>query len=267
MIVPQPTWESLPDFTLADMGINTLTPAVDTGWDIAGVRRNPERTEEILAKTNGVLCTYKHRMRFFINEIKVGIGMSGTWGQGRRVRDLYPQAFTMPQYTIVGQSLTQEDYGLLCEFIHAHQQEAMGNGNTIHLSVKEGIPIFPRHEFGGAGIAGYHEPIEAMGFVEQMPRKHERFIYTPTFEFEFNVVWSSVGIFSGQIFSKDTVQRSFMDILEAHEQPFGQTPKEVSTPSTPTVTQAEAETPEAFKQHNEAFGPSPEQPPKFFKLQ
>src|ERR1017187_1622910 len=220
MILPIIAWESLPDFTLADTVNSSMVTAVDQGYDIEGVRRPPARTEEILAQTNGVLCTRQHRIRFFINSVEVSTGLSARFGQGRRTRDMYPQAFVMPRYKINAQSLTQEDYGLLCEFVHSHHQEAVGNGNTVQLSVREGLPIYPKGiQLGEAepGVAGYHKPIEAAGFVVEIPRTHERFVYTPKFEFEFSVMYSYIGVFSGQIFTYDNVQESIMEILERQE--------------------------------------------------
>jgi hypothetical protein len=275
MILPPIAWESLPDFTLADATSvsASIVPAVDQGYDIEGVRRTPARTEEILSACNGVLCTRQHRMRFFINSVEVATGISARFGQGRRTRDMYPQAFVMPLYKVNAQSLTQEDYGLMCEFVHAHHQEAVGNGNTVQLSVREGWNPYTNHEnlepqLESAGMAGYHKPIEAAGFVLEMPRTHERFVYTPEFEFEFSVMQSYIGVFSGQVFTYDNVQESIMEILEAQERPFSQAPQAKPAPK---VITPEEETQLQKERHEKAFGPGPginsgplftDQPPK-----
>ena len=268
MILPIITWESLPDFTMADTVNSSFVPVgqregptgptLNAGWDIEGVRRSPQRTEEILDKTNGVLCTRQHRMRFFINSIEVTTGLSAKFGQGRRTRDMYPQAFVMPKYKINAQSLTQEDYGLMCEFIHSHHQEAVGSGNTVQLSVREGWDPYQgaksEGELGGPGMAGYHKPIEAAGFVLQMPRTHERFVYTPKFEFEFSVMQSTIGIFSSPVFTYDNVQESIMEILEKQENPFSQASQ---TPPLPKVVTPEEETQIQKETKEKSFGPGP----------
>lgn len=240
-VLPPINWEKVRDFSSADLGgAITVTPDTSKGYDIEAVRRTPERTEEILASCNGVLSTEERRVRFFVNAIVVSTGMGNKRAQGRRIQDLYPRSFKMPTYLIQAQSLTQEDYGLLCEFVHLEQQDAVGSGKTLQLWVREGVPfvgLVP--ELYHAGIAGYHRPIEAEGFVLHMPRKHRRFEYTPKFEFEFSVVYSHAGIFQSALEPPNLSELENPEInkiIAEHEKPFSQAPGPTK-PATPAAPQ------------------------------
>lgn len=224
---PSIIWESLPDFTLADAKSGSIFPTTGEGWDVEKPKISQGRREAALGAANGILSGFGHRVRFFVNKVETSIGIGGTYGQGRRVRDFYPQSLIMPTYQITGQTLDQNDYGLLCEFVHESHQSAMGHGEPIQLDILSGGFIRYRSEKQEAHryMKGVHKPISASGFVESMPRKHQQGEYAPIFTFGFAVVESYVGIFKGVTYLEGP-QKTFLEWLEKQEKPFSQAPKE-----------------------------------------
>jgi len=235
---PALNWTKLPDFTLADAGFKTLTPEVSKGYDIAAVRLSEKRREAALGHANAILSSSNgNRVRFFASEFVVAIGLAGATAQARRIRDFYPHNITMPTYQVTGQTLDQEDYGLLCEFVHQSHQDALYNARPIQFDLLEGrsfgIPKGGNLESERPIMRGTHKPFSAAVFIEQMPREHKQFVYAPIFSFTMAVVQSYYGIFEGVTAEPDN-QTTFFEYLKEQEAPFTQAPKETAKNSHPS---------------------------------
>ena len=216
-------WEELPDFTVDSFDAASTHQRGDYGWDSTTLSK--ERHARAMSRANGILCGTNKRMRarFFVNDVSLDIGLSGTFGQSRRRRTFYPHNITLPSYTVQGQCLDQNDYANLTEFIHQSHQDAISNGsNLLQLNVLGG-GLLAADGKKPTTMKGPHNPIVAYGFVEGIERKHERWKYAPAFQFQFVVVEQAVGIYAG-ITYRDEHQRSFLEIIKEQEKPFSQAP-------------------------------------------
>lgn len=160
-----------------------VAPRPDTGYDVKATRLNARRRDTAIKKANAQLHDGEWYVNFFVDEISIDISLSGSTGQGQFTRDFYAHNMTMPSFLVKGQCLNQEDYGTLCEFIHQAQNKGVYNSTLTQLLVSGGgfKIVYPR-------MKGTHKGIIAQGYVDAMPRKHERFEYAPEFTMPFVVV-------------------------------------------------------------------------------
>lgn len=184
-----------------------IAPKTDTGWDVTAPKLTDARRKTALNKTNGKLHDGTWFVDLFISDVKVGIALSGSTGQSRFTRDFYPHNMVMPSFVVVGQCLDQNDYGTLCEFVHQAQQKGVYDGNLLQLEVAGGGLRADRPI-----MKGIHKPIHAQGFINAMPRKHERFVYAPTFTFPFVVSTLFEGVYQEST-AGDTEEESWAAIL------------------------------------------------------
>src|SRR5208282_3254216 len=158
-------WKTLPDFTIGEGLAQTIHPSGSSGYDIVAPQIVSERREAALARANGVLNNKQYRVRFFVTEFSIYLGLSGTTGQGRRVRDLYHHNVTMPAYKIKAICLNQNDYANIVEFIHETQQICIYGGELTQFNLNAGgYPENPRT------MKGPHKPVIAFGAVERIAR-------------------------------------------------------------------------------------------------
>lgn len=207
-------WLTLPFFKLpAGGGSSHVSPGVDQGWDVVKPRISDARRAAAMEYANGYLSIPSSKVRFFVHEFKEGLSLSGTTGQGRRTRDFYPHNIVMTNYEVLCQCLDQRDYGIVTEFIHQHQQEAVSNGSLIQFNLLDnGLS-------GGNTMKGKHKPVSAQGFIESVKREHVQFVYAPTFTFSFAVAFSIGGLYTDKKFYESR-QQTFLEILEGREKPI-----------------------------------------------
>jgi hypothetical protein len=235
--------QALPFFTPdASAGASVVSPATDTGYDIRATRLGDARRTAALSRANGALSNSREKVLFFVNEIKIDLGISGSTGQGRRTRDFYPHNIIMPSYVVEGHCLDQQDYGTLVEFVHKLQQEAVGNvraGNLTQLDVLKG-GIKTRRPI----MRGVRKPICAQGFVEEIGRTYKAGTYAPTFTFNVVVAFEFTGLYR-QIGGYEPTQESWWEILQGMKPYTSQVEKsETAKNSKPTsTTQEPAATP------------------------
>jgi hypothetical protein len=236
---------NLPDY-LPESGTNDsfVSPPVTEGYDIRAVRLSTKRREAALARANGTLSNSREKVNFFITNVRIDLGLTGTTGQGRRTRDFYPHNILMPSYVVTGICLDQGDYGTLVEFVHKTQQEAVGNvkaGNFIQLDVAEGGFATKR-----SIMRGRHKPICAQGVVEMMKRVHKQFAYAPIFTMSVVVAHEFYGLFN-EISGYEPKSQSWWEVLQGL-QPY-QPPKKQST--------AKGSAPTSFPESNIFSPPGP----------
>lgn len=184
-----------------------VAPRPDTGYDVKATQISQQRRENAEGAFNGRLHDGTWYVDFYITKINIGIALAGSTAQSRFTRDFYPHNMVMPSFNVEGQCLNQEDYGTLVEFVHQAQQKSVYDCTLLQLDVtgigfKVSRPI----------MRGRHEPISAQGFINAMPRKHEKFVYAPKFNFSFVVSTMFKGIYEESTAS-DPEQESWAQIL------------------------------------------------------
>src|ERR1700691_3123398 len=105
MSLPVYNSQELPDYV--PNGSSGVEPGVDQGYDIQAVRLTPERRRLALGHANGILSDGSFKVAFFVSKVKLGLGLSGSTGQGRYTRDFYPRNLIVPEYQITAQCLDQ----------------------------------------------------------------------------------------------------------------------------------------------------------------
>lgn len=179
----------------------------DTGYDVKAVKINQTRRETAEGRFNGRLHDGTWYVDFFVTKISIDVGLAGSTGQSRFTRDFYPHNMVMPSFAVEGQCMDQNDYGTLVEFVHQAQQKGVYDGTLLQLDVA-GNGLSVRRPI----MKGSHKPIHAQGFIRNMPRKHERFVYAPTFNFSFVVSTMFEGIYKESTASSPE-QESWAQIL------------------------------------------------------
>lgn len=227
--MPQTTynWPALSDFTIGESLSSSIHPRGNSGWDTTKVRISDERREQALARANGILSNKAHRVRFFVTDLEIDIGLSGQTGQGRRTRDFYPHNIVMPVYKVTGICLDQQDYSTLVEFIHEAQHQAIGNGELLELDILAGG--FSR---SAKTMRGVRKPVSGFGIAERIERTHTQFVYAPTFQFNWANFQSVAGIYTGLSY-RDKAQKSFLEIVKEQEGVFSQAPKVATSKGNP----------------------------------
>jgi hypothetical protein len=236
------------EFNSASLPIYTPTswagvvPETKQAYDIRATRISEGRRTAAFAQANGILCDGISKVLFFVSELTLNIGISGTTAQGRYTRDFYAHNIVLPSLKIKAQCLDQGDYGVVVEFIHQAQKKAVGNAanNTTQL------------EINGGGIQvhrpimkGPHKRTCAQGFIPRIERKYKQGEYAPTFSFNFTVAQSFEGIYedvAASVFENE--QESWISILEGLTTPYQPTyhKQETATNSKPTSQPSAAPT-------------------------
>lgn len=209
------------------------------GFDSNAARISGKRRAAALNAVNAVLTDGMGPNDFefpvFVTNVSTDTALSGVSAQSNMAMDFYPHNFIQPAITISGVSLDQQDYALLCEFIHSAQRKAVQNGyrNLTQLNVlgRSSDPTKTRGIDGtrtsGARVMlsnpaavmpgrrrdpdnsrvhdgtyynqvvhGSHQPIVAKGYVQQITRAHEQFKYAVTWQFQFVIAAMLNGIYT-----------------------------------------------------------------------
>ena len=222
-----------------------VVPETEQAYDIRAARIGKGRRTAAFSRANAILCDGTSKIEFFVQEMTLGIGISGTTSQARYTRDFYAHNLTLPSLTIKGQCLDQGDYGVLTEFIHKAQKKAVGNAanNITQLEIKGGgfEVRHPKETLGEGTMKGPHKRTCVQGFVQRIERKHKRGEYAPIFDFNFSIAQSFAGIYEGISASVfENQQTSWVSVLEGLTTPYQPTysKQETATGSKPKATPA-----------------------------
>lgn len=232
-----------------------IAPA-SSGYDVQATRMVASRRLQAKAAANMILTdgvdpASSFQFSSFVHDISIDTSLSGSNAQAQLVRDFYPRNFVQPTITIMGQSLDQEDYGLLCEFIHNCQIKAVQNGSTnltqvmimgkaagggtsgnrgfngtrssgnrVVLSQPALMINRPSDPNGGpAGVyynqtvRGSHQPLLAKGYVATMPRIHSQFENAPIWTMQFVVAAMLSGPYRDSLQDTPRAQKTWVDML------------------------------------------------------
>lgn len=235
-----------------------VAPRPDTGYDTNAVKISKRRRDAAEGRFNARLHDGTWYVDFFVNKLGIDVGLAGSTAQSRFTRDFYPHNMVMPSFVVEGQCLDQNDYGTLVEFVHQAQQKGVYNSSLLQLDVagnglKVSRPI----------MRGRHKPVHAQGFIRNMKRKHERFVYAPKFTFSFIVSTMFSGIYQEST-APNLQQESWAQILAGlvARTPLNEEGKEEVSSSPPFAgglgkPGATSTPPGNEKAQNEAFGPLP----------
>jgi hypothetical protein len=211
------------------------TISVTRGYDIAAVKLHEKRRSEAMGHVNGRLHDGTNYVKFFCSETNLTIGLAGKTAQSHLVRDYYVHNIQIPPLTVKCEALNQEDYGNTVEFIRKSQLNGVRNNQLLQLRIMGSNLDFHRPN-AKPMIRGGHQPIMAQGYVKSVPRKHERFVYAPKFEFEFIIVKLEEGIYKDKLNNVPYV-KNMTEILAGLVQPTSPLQKVV-----PKVEEAVSET-------------------------
>ena len=198
-----------------------VVPDTQDAYDIRAVRISEGRRKAALARANGILCDGETKVRFFVTDMSLDVGLSGNTSQGRYTRDFYAHNIMLPALRVTAMCLDQGDYGVITEFVHQAQKKTVGNGayNRTQLEVLEGWSA-PRERRGNLASErpswkGSHKRTSAQGFIRAMKRRYVKGEYAPKFEFEFTVAQAYEGIYednSATVY--EHLQKSWNTILQ-----------------------------------------------------
>lgn len=221
-----------------------VVPETEQAYDIRAVRIDEGRREAAFERANAILCDGKSKVEFFVFEIVLAIGLAGETTQGRLTRDFYAHNIILPSFTVKAQCLDQGDYGVLVEFVHQAQVNAVKNAanNTTQLEVKSGNQPQPHER---PIMRGPHKRTCVQGFIPRMPRKYKTGEYAPIFEFPFIVAESFEGLYhdvKASVYENE--QASWISILEGLKGAFHPVfEEETAKNSKPTSTPSPQPTP------------------------
>jgi hypothetical protein len=227
-----------------------VVPASQQAYDIRAARISEGRRAAAFSRANAILCDGTSKIEFFVQEMTLNVGISGTTSQARYTRDFYAHNIVLPSLTVKAQCLDQGDYSVLTEFIHQAQKKAVGNAanNITQLEINGGGIKVNR-----SIMKGEHERTCVQGFVPRIERKYKKGEYAPIFSFEFSIAQSFAGIYKGISASVfENQQTSWVSVLEG-----------LTTPYQPTYVQQETAT---NSKPISKVSPLPETPPEPNKL-
>lgn len=220
-----------------------VVPETEQGYDIRATRISEARRQVAFNHANGILCDGISKVRFFVTELGLNVGINGTTSQGRYTRDFYAHNIVLPSLKVKAQCLDQGDYGVVVEFIHQAQKKAVGNAanNTTQLEVNGG-----GLRVKNAIMKGPHKRTCAQGFVPRIERKYKQGEFAPVFSFNFVIAQSFEGIYedvAASVFENE--QASWVSILEGLTTPYQPTyhKEETATNSKPKAQPPAAPTP------------------------
>jgi hypothetical protein len=213
-----------------------VVPETEQAYDIRATRISEGRRTAAFSHANAILCDGTSKVEFFVQEITLNVGISGTTSQARYTRDFYAHNIILPSLAVKAQCLDQGDYGVLTEFIHQAQKKAVGNAanNITQLEIKGGGIKVPRPI-----MKGPHERTCVQGFVLRIERKYKKGEYAPIFDFNFSIAQSFAGIYEGISASVfENQQTSWVSVLEGLTTPYQPTysKQETATNSKPRST-------------------------------
>lgn len=198
-----------------------VVPDTDDGYAIRAVRISEARREAALARANGILCDGETKVRFFVTNVVLDVGLSGNTSQARYTRDFYAHNIMLPALKVSAIVLDQGDYGVITEFIHQAQRKSVGNGayNRTQLEILEGWAI--PHERKGTlaserpNTHGSHKRTCAQGLIKSIKRKYTQAEFAPKFTFEFTVAQAFEGIYEDSSASVyEHLQKDWNTILQ-----------------------------------------------------
>lgn len=157
----------------------------DKGYDVNATRKN------LPPHHNGRLYLGNFDsgdgVNLYVYEVQTGFSLGGSTAQSASTRSFFARNFVQPAFNVLCQSPNQSHYGQVVEFIRASHKLAI-------TGVESNLEIYNANRLGASSgtnqygrIKGDHQPIKATGYVSQIPRTHERFMYAPDYTFSFVV--------------------------------------------------------------------------------
>lgn len=156
---------------------------IDKGYFVKSPDVSPDQRGESSRRSNAYLRdSDDNRVWMWVNDINANFAMSGSTAQSKKLRSYFPHNFAQPSITLSGQTPNQYQYNRLAEFVRkCHAQSVLNsNENTIRLVVLAG-----GEETKRPIVRGHRNSIYLDGYISNMPRRAERFINAPEFQFEF----------------------------------------------------------------------------------
>lgn len=245
-------------------------PATNTGYDVRAVdkRKGYLEEQETPALRNAQLHNNSQYVNFFCNEIKMNFALSGTTAQSRFVMDFYAHNIVMPSINVMVETLNQEEYANIIEFIRDSQRKCLEGNTLIQLIVERGgLNIFQGRENSEEEeskketdhekdnkrsiVKGHHKAILALGFIKTVPRTHTKFEYSPQFDFEFTISQMLESAVYDESSEGEPYQKTYAEIISnlVYQEP---TKAEIIAAAKPRVEQERREQKKAAKKLSEA---------------
>jgi len=204
----RPYSESVPEFTVQP---SPNAPSPSTGYDVNATRLNPKRRETALKLTNATLNNSQAKIKFFCPEIIIQTDLSGTTGQGPYVRDFYPHNINIPSVIVGVEFLSQEDAAVFAEFVRQSQRLGVSAHTLTQLNIYEGgiKTNYPK-------MKGRHVPLLSKGYIKEVSREVEHWVYAPEFTFEYILAAIHVGYLTS-VTQYVSPGATFLEILKGLE--------------------------------------------------
>src|ERR1039458_9613836 len=255
-------WRTLPTWPIS-LVVDDASPTFNQGYDVNINTIVGDRRAFALAKCNAWLSDGKYKLGTYVAAINIDSAISGTTGQSQYTRDWYAHNFVQPNFTVIGWSLDQNDYGRLCEFIRYCQWESVHSqatltelivaggghdgdrpGDDLTRAIRVTNPMVgrtsdplildpnknpmpgsaPPGTYYNQTIRGGHQPTDAKGYVSKMPRIHKQFQGAVQWELEFTVVRMIAGLYQEAKANSQAQTPQWLAMLADAKAPGGSMP-------------------------------------------
>lgn len=152
---------------------NRVFQPTQYGYDVAATSsRIPRGQNATLSFQN------QSDLGLWVYEVNTQFAMSGTMGQSPRTRSYFPHNMVQPSVNLMCQFPNLKLYGDAAEWLRYTQ---------INLQGLISLKVIPRE----TGVKGLSDPIDAKGYVTDVRRTHQRFVYAPEMTLNFVILSSS----------------------------------------------------------------------------
>lgn len=131
------------------------------------------------------------RIYLWVTEVTSTFGMGGSFAQSVNARTFYPRNFTQTTMTFKGVMPNSYQYNRLAEFVrgtHLRAGRDEDGGRIIRL-------VMSQNAYVKRGPRYKHRDYDLDGYITAIGKGARRFEFQPTFEFEFVVATSRMGLF------------------------------------------------------------------------
>lgn len=202
--------------------------ANNKGYDVTVPEYRADVREAIYRQANGSLCDGTYWWPLFISNLGIDIALAGSTGQAQLTRDFYPHNFVQPNFAVDGQSIDQRDYGSLTDFVHYMQRNSVlpGSAGTLVQLYVQNRAVVDGNRAGGYGVTlnghflpnqnvrGSHMDILCLGYINSMARQHTKWVYAPTYSFQFIVAEMVSGPYQEDMVQVQQ-QQNWIDVVQS----------------------------------------------------
>lgn len=118
--------------------------------------------------------------KLWVNDMQIGFALAGSAANSYRTRSFFARNFSQVNFVVSCQFPDQQRYAEFAEFVR-HAQVGFNASSRLDILNRYQGPDTHNNQRGPGSR------ISAEGYVQSVPRQHERFIQAPTMVFQFTV--------------------------------------------------------------------------------